>query len=949
MKPLQIKYCYPSSLLFLIFLLCCTDTLPAQPGDGLGAAGQTDGPAAVMKPAERGTSVSSAQGLELTLSMDGWFPQITDKETGITYAFGTTAQAHLLRFGSFSLLARGGGYSIQTDSDTSMVYLGGAAGLGYFTPITERIGVGAFGFAGLGNIPDIKISGIDKKSYGLYELGLRLSSSLRLSASINLDLFAGYQRLATPVNGFIDAPAVGIGLRIAPGELLRSRGHLGFGDIEADPVFPVLRSWYDSEALGTVTIENREDGPIEKVRVFFYVPEYMGGSRLCASLPRLEPGEKLEVPLYAVFDERILSLTENSRTNALVDVEYSFYGSERSAAETFPLGIYHRNTMTWEDDRRAAAFVSPTDTASLWFARYSGSIARDRMRGNLPRNLQHALSIFEGLRLYGVNYVIDPNSAYEELSEDATAIDFLQYPSETLMYRGGDCDDLSILYSSLLESAGISTAFITIPGHIYMAFDLGLSAEEAKEQFFDPGLLIIKDGRAWAPIEITMVREGFVKAWRVGAKQWIDNDAAGMADFFPMRENWKRYPPSALPGAESRFVLPEESELMVAFDESIDRFMVREIGPVISDFRRRLAGKRDPETLNEYGVALAKAGMLEDSWEQFAEAADEGYVWAWNNLANIAFIRKDYELAYSYYQWAEELLSDDPVATLGLARTSYEMDRYSESSVLYNRLAAGAPTLAERFNYLESVYGGTGRAYSMTDRLSTTVWSEKGLDFGHEPAAAATAAPEDPPEDVATAEPKPSAERAEPESQTSFAPESDVKTETDAELAAAEESEPELEGESGGEDELEGESEREQEEELEAGAPPSAEEPEKEERPAYAPPKIEKKAPVDSEIASLMQRSQQSVISTIVVPPPETEEERSPAAPPTIAERAPEDIEIAQRRVEDEPPIVEPPEEEVETEPAAVPEPEMESEPEAKVAQVESESEPEVEKTEPDQ
>jgi transglutaminase-like putative cysteine protease len=36
------------------------------------------------------------------------------------------------------------------------------------------------------------------------------------------------------------------------------------------------------------------------------------------------------------------------------------------------------------------------------------------------------------------------------------------------MYRAGDCDDLSILYCSLLEAIGIRTAFVTIPGHIFM-------------------------------------------------------------------------------------------------------------------------------------------------------------------------------------------------------------------------------------------------------------------------------------------------------------------------------------------------------------------------------------------------------------------------------------------------------------------------------------------------
>ena len=80
-----------------------------------------------------------------------------------------------------------------------------------------------------------------------------------------------------------------------------------------------------------------------------------------------------------------------------------------------------------------------------------------------------ALGIFEALRLYGMNYVRDPGSAYDLLSVDSMAVDYLQFPYQTLQYKAGDCDDLSILYCTLLEAVGIETAFVTVPGHIYMA------------------------------------------------------------------------------------------------------------------------------------------------------------------------------------------------------------------------------------------------------------------------------------------------------------------------------------------------------------------------------------------------------------------------------------------------------------------------------------------------
>jgi hypothetical protein len=90
----------------------------------------------------------------------------------------------------------------------------------------------------------------------------------------------------------------------------------------------------------------------------------------------------------------------------------------------------------------------------------------------------NALALFEALNVYGINYMIDPASTYVEMSENASSLDSLNYPYQTLAYRGGDCDDLSILFCSLLEALNIDTAFITVPGHIYMAFDVGIRSEE---------------------------------------------------------------------------------------------------------------------------------------------------------------------------------------------------------------------------------------------------------------------------------------------------------------------------------------------------------------------------------------------------------------------------------------------------------------------------------------
>jgi hypothetical protein len=176
----------------------------------------------------------------------------------------------------------------------------------------------------------------------------------------------------------------------------------------------------------------------------------------------------------------------------------------------------------------------------------------------------------EALNLYGINYVIDPSSSYIEMAENASALDSLNYPYQTLMYRGGDCDDLSILFCSLLEVLGVETAFITVPGHIYAAFDVGVRREELGAGERSLGTFIEYGGKLWVPVEITIPGEGFNRAWQVGAREW--RSAGDEAMLYPMRDSWELYQPVSVPGAGDRLPdLPEEREIVRRFETEMGR------------------------------------------------------------------------------------------------------------------------------------------------------------------------------------------------------------------------------------------------------------------------------------------------------------------------------------------------------------------------------------------
>ena len=68
-----------------------------------------------------------------------------------------------------------------------------------------------------------------------------------------------------------------------------------------------------------------------------------------------------------------------------------------------------------------------------------------------------------------LQYVSDPGSQF-----GSSDIDTVRLPSETLKSGVGDCDDLTAVFASAFETAGVETRIITTPGHILLAVDSGL-------------------------------------------------------------------------------------------------------------------------------------------------------------------------------------------------------------------------------------------------------------------------------------------------------------------------------------------------------------------------------------------------------------------------------------------------------------------------------------------
>ncbi|MDT3696972.1 MAG: hypothetical protein ROY99_11350 [Ignavibacterium sp.] len=122
-----------------------------------------------------------------------------------------------------------------------------------------------------------------------------------------------------------------------------------------------------------------------------------------------------------------------------------------------------------------------------------------------------------------MTYIADPRATGE----------YVQYPQQTLELKGGDCDDLSVCYSSLLESIGIETALIDYKSdgsirHVSVLLNTKLNPEQGYLLGANDTKYFLRknakgDDEIWIPIETTSLTD-FNDAWSIAAAKF-NNDA----------------------------------------------------------------------------------------------------------------------------------------------------------------------------------------------------------------------------------------------------------------------------------------------------------------------------------------------------------------------------------------------------------------------------------------
>ena len=345
-------------------------------------------------------------------------------------------------------------------------------------------------------------------------------------------------------------------------------------ELNIQDIFASFYKTYAEKPIGSVLITNDDPTQIEGTLSFF-IPDLM--RRPTEKTILLEPQSSQIISLHAFLDEELLDLEGATPAQAEVFLSCEIGEQTFSIQESANITIYGRGALTWDDLVRAAAFVTPEDHSVSVFSRslfeeYRSHIKRQAIDGNIPT----AMLLFEALNAHGIKYTKDASTPYSQVRGDQSAVDNIQYPSELLRSKMGDCDDCTVLYCALLENLDIPTALIDHPNHILMMFDSGITEDRYFGFSLDEDRYVERDGRFWIPIEVTKLGEGsFMEAWELGAKtcQRLGNMDELVTD---VRKVWPEYP-YALPIVEGDIQPPDSEELERAFIDDMEQLkMIRE-------------------------------------------------------------------------------------------------------------------------------------------------------------------------------------------------------------------------------------------------------------------------------------------------------------------------------------------------------------------------------------
>lgn len=481
--------------------------------------------------------------------------------------------------------------------------------------------------------------------------------------------------------------------------LIATRPPIEIEVVKMEDVFSNTYKMYETEGIGKLRISNNTSDQIAKIKLSFAIKDYMDYPSEF-EISDLKPRSSQEVTLKAVFNNLVLNLTEDTPVQGELTASYYKNQTPIKFSKIQTVRLFEKHRIIWDEAGRFSAFVTPKDPVILEFGR---SIASQFSEYGDP--ILFAGMSFDALGVLGIGYLQDPSNPYQETSEKTDVVDYLQYPRETLSRKSGDCDDLVGLYASILESLGIQTKVVEVPGHMFMIFATPQTRDSVPKSFVE--MYVEHEGVLWIPVEVTSVGAPFMKSWETGIKHYNEWQGRGLT-LMDVRSAWTKFKPASLPMTDWKPQGVSKEQIDGRFKDdllTLRKIRLQNLGQQYINLLQD--DPNDAAALLQLGIIYAKNEEPLEALPPLEKAcklnpADPS---VHNNLGNVYYLLNRYEEAAVRYAEAVKLDGSDPYVWVNYARTLLRLDKKREATEAYDKAMALRPEIRNQFKTLSITLG----------------------------------------------------------------------------------------------------------------------------------------------------------------------------------------------------------------------------------------------------
>jgi sugar lactone lactonase YvrE/fibronectin type 3 domain-containing protein len=465
--------------------------------------------------------------------------------------------------------------------------------------------------------------------------------------------------------------------------------------LEMQDIFSNTYKIYENEGIGKIRLTNNTRDEIVTMKLAFTIKEYMDFPTEI-EVKNLPPRQSREIVLKAVFNNRILEVTEDTPVQTELKATYFENQKQRSFSKNNTINLYEKHRMMWVNKDRVATFVTSKDPVVLEFTR-----AVVTQYSDIGSPLVYAAAVYDYLGYMGMTYLQHPNNPYQIVEGKTNFVDYVQYPRETLKRNSGVCTDLVVFFSAVLEGLGIRTMLLGTPDHLFMMFAIGQVSELGDSTM--NGMFAIHEGTVWAPIELTLVGSSFMKAWETGSKEYYDWREKKGLEITDLGHAWGRYKPASLPLTDWRAQVVKREEVDKRYSGEIIK--LNKIKLKYSSNRYFALINNNPNDGHAYhqlGIIYGESGEMDEARKYLEKAAillpESAEVT--NNLANLQYIKGDYQAARKSYEKAVELDPADPYVLVNLSLCYLKLDNREKAVEAFQKAARKDPSIVKKHRTL---------------------------------------------------------------------------------------------------------------------------------------------------------------------------------------------------------------------------------------------------------